>query len=375
MPSTNYLVTGSAGFLGRYILEQCLQQQDVRVFGVYRREPAHRIAGVVYVHCDISSLASVQAMFDIIQNQHGCSIDAVIHSAAAVPSVSMTYEQTRVVNVVGTANLIKAARAHAHAHPLSFVHVSSASILIDKHKKEEGYDGVCGEDLPHANVFVDDYARTKSEAELLVLKENSENFRVCVLRPPAIAGPDDGHFISKILSVFPVAAIPGDSTQAFDVVLVSRLAELCVKAANQLGNAAAKDVSGQIYMVGAGQRWSKRDLLFHPGWGLTMKCVLPEIVCGYLASFNERFFRVFGFAPFDDSMRTDTVNFALCSWWFSTKKAERELGYRPPSLLEFVNEIQSLASKQGRTAGIVRVRVRVLMAVLACAAAYYVLCK
>jgi UDP-glucose 4-epimerase len=101
------MVTGGAGFIGSHLVEALLARgHRVRVIddlSTGQRERVHRAAE--FINADIARAESLEHLFD--------GIDCVFHTAA-LPRVPLSIEnplETHMVNVVGTINVLIAARS------------------------------------------------------------------------------------------------------------------------------------------------------------------------------------------------------------------------------------------------------------------------
>jgi nucleoside-diphosphate-sugar epimerase len=117
----------------------------------------------------------------LVAGMAGCEV--VFHCAGAVgshldPGVADT------VNVTGTRNVVRAAAA---AGVRRLVHVSTESVLIDG----SPLDGVDETRPVPTSGHLSDYARTKAEAERIVLAANGAGLETIALRPRLVWGPDD----------------------------------------------------------------------------------------------------------------------------------------------------------------------------------------
>ena len=94
------LVTGGSGYFGTVVAEQALARGDqVRIFDL--NPPALTQGEVEYLAGDIRDLAAVRSACD--------GVDVVLHNVAQVP-LARDRELFDSVNVVGTANVLVAAR-------------------------------------------------------------------------------------------------------------------------------------------------------------------------------------------------------------------------------------------------------------------------
>lgn len=176
----NVLVTGASGMLGGAVARTMLSRgHSVRTF--QRRGSA--VEGAQDIQGDLADPAAVAQAVD--------GMDGVIHLAAKV-SFTGDESQFHRVNVLGTASLLEAARA---AGVQRFVHVSSPSVAH------------VGRSLAGAGAEPADplrargaYARTKAQAERLVLGEDDDRMAVAAIRPHVVWGPGDTQLVERVLA-------------------------------------------------------------------------------------------------------------------------------------------------------------------------------
>ncbi|MDE3065282.1 MAG: GDP-mannose 4,6-dehydratase [Acidobacteriota bacterium] len=159
---TRTLITGAGGFVGRHLAAHLRERGD-QVTGFDRE-------------CDVTDR-------DAVTRRVAAADPEVVVHLAALAHVGESWadpERTRLVNVVGTANVLAASRAAGDA---LVIVVSSADVY-----------GVVGEgDLPlretHPASPVSPYAQSKREAELVALDAASMGQRVIIVRPFNHVGP------------------------------------------------------------------------------------------------------------------------------------------------------------------------------------------
>lgn len=226
------LVTGGGGFLGRWIVRQLLAHGDkVRVFG--RRDYPDLVARGV--DCRRGDLTDADA---VLQAAQGCR--AIIHTAS-LPGIWGKYEVYFQTNVVGTQNVLNAARA---ANIRKLLYTSTPSVVY-------GGQGISGgdESLPYPVSFLTYYAETKAQAEKLVLQANSPDLATAAIRPHLIFGPGDTQLIPKLL----VRAregklrIIGNGKSMISVSYVQNVADAHLQALERLNP--GSPVAGQVYFV------------------------------------------------------------------------------------------------------------------------------
>lgn len=173
------IITGATGGLGRNLLEfLVLQNWQVVAFG--RDEKIGKSLGVEFYAFDLSDFEQTKKYFQ--------KADIVFH-CAALSSPWGKYEEFYKANVIATKNVLKAMELF---NIKKIVHVSTPSIYFDFQDRFE----IKEEFIP--TKFVNDYAKTKYEAEELVL--NSSVFSV-IIRPRAIFGEYDNVLVPRLEKV------------------------------------------------------------------------------------------------------------------------------------------------------------------------------
>ncbi|MCT7580383.1 NAD-dependent epimerase/dehydratase family protein [Aliarcobacter butzleri] len=173
------IITGATGGLGRNLLEfLVLQNWQVVAFG--RDEKIGKSLGVEFYAFDLSDFEQTKKNFQ--------KADVVFH-CAALSSPWGKYEEFYKANVIATKNVLKAMELF---NIKKIVHVSTPSIYFDFQDQFE----IKEEFIP--TKFVNDYAKTKYQAEQLVL--NSSVFSV-IIRPRAIFGEYDNVLVPRLEKV------------------------------------------------------------------------------------------------------------------------------------------------------------------------------
>jgi UDP-glucose 4-epimerase len=119
------LVTGGSGFIGTSVVAALAGADDVGlVVSADLRDPAERLAGVIYTRLDVTDPEAVDALVA----RHGPT--AVVHLAAIVnPDPSMPREMVHRVDVEGTRNVLEACVRNGVGH----VVVSSSGAAYGYH--------------------------------------------------------------------------------------------------------------------------------------------------------------------------------------------------------------------------------------------------
>ncbi|MFZ0013818.1 MAG: NAD-dependent epimerase/dehydratase family protein, partial [Acidimicrobiia bacterium] len=174
-------VTGGSGFVGGHLIER-LTGDDDQVVALARSETAVgkvRALGATPARGDLSSVASLT---------DGMSGSEVVFHCAAIVGSFVDRDEAREVNVVGTRNIVAAARA---AGVRRVVHLSTESVLHDG-RPLDGVDET--HPIPRTG-HLSAYASTKAEAEQIVLGANGDDLETMAIRPRLIWGPGDATWL------------------------------------------------------------------------------------------------------------------------------------------------------------------------------------
>jgi nucleoside-diphosphate-sugar epimerase len=295
---TTTLVTGGSGYFGTILVDRALARGDrVRIFDV--NPPAPRDGSVEYVAGDVRDREALRPACE--------GVDVVLHNVAQVP-LARDRALFRSVNVVGTANLLLAARA---AGVTKFVHTSSSAVF----------------GIPESNPVTEDtpcrpleaYGRAKLEAELLCREAVGSGLDVTIVRPRTILG--HGRLgIMAVLFEFVAEGAPvyvlGDGSNRYQFVHASDLADACLRAAEREKPA--------VYNVGATEFGTMREtlqaLVDHAGTDSRVR----SLPAGPAKAGMQVLARL-GLAPFA------AYHWLLYgeSLWFDTSRAQSELGWQP----------------------------------------------
>ena len=184
MPRT--LVTGAAGFTGRYVVEE-LAALGHEVHAIVHHASDGPIDGVREVYeADLTNLDAVSGAVAAVRPDH------VIHLAAIAFVAHGDIDQMYRTNVVGTRQLLEAL-AQADARPASVVVASSANIYGNAR------EGQLDEDLPAAPA--NDYGVSKVASEY-VASFYASRLPIAITRPFNYTGrgQSDSFLIPKIVS-------------------------------------------------------------------------------------------------------------------------------------------------------------------------------
>jgi nucleoside-diphosphate-sugar epimerase len=297
MSGRSVLVTGGSGYFGSVLVDDAVARGDrVRVLD---RNPPEPREGVEFVAGDIRDRPAVRAACE--------DIDVVFHNVAQVP-LAKDRALFRSVNVVGTANLLVAAR---DAKVTKVVHTSSSAVFGIPESNP------VTEDTPPRPL--EDYGRAKLEAEQLCHEAVAAGLDVTIVRPRTILG--HGRLgIMAILFEFVADGAPvfvlnrGDNRYQF--VHASDLADACLRAGDRAG--------ATVYNVGATEFGTMREtlqaLVDHAGTGSRVRSLPVGPTRAAMQSLAG--LGLAPFAPYHWMLYGESL-------WFDVTRARTELGWEP----------------------------------------------
>ena len=217
------LVTGATGFLGKYLIEELLNN-DYEVVAQGRKEN---------VLSDIKEKYNAQILkcsLDEIKNVE-LKVDYVIH-AAALSTVWGKWEDFYNSNVVGTENVIDFCKKN---NVKRLVYVSSPSIYSAKcdrlNIKEEDFD---------KNNQLNFYIKSKILAENLINSIEDDKLEKVIIRPRGLFGIGDTSIIPRLIKANRKIGIPlfNDGKNIVDITCVENVAlalRLAIESKNAVG--------------------------------------------------------------------------------------------------------------------------------------------
>lgn len=308
------LITGATGFLGGYLIRECLNLgYDVVAFGRNAAKgKALEEPGVTFIQGDMSDLADLEPAFS--------GVDAVVH-AGALSTVWGKWEDFYQSNVLATAHVIELCQIYRVER---LVFVSSPSIYAQaKHQFD-----IKEEEAPASN-DLNLYIKSKLQAEALV-KSSGLDYVIC--RPRGLFGVGDTSLIPRLLQMNQRFGVPviGNGMQMTDVTCVSNVAYAIGLMLR------VPQASGQIYNITNGEPMAFKQLLSlffdHSGSPAHFR-QLPAGLLKGLAFGLEWVYRVLNRSA--EPPLTRYIYYLLrYSQTLDISKAVEELGYQPRLSIE-----------------------------------------
>ncbi|KAL6650108.1 hypothetical protein ACP70R_014332 [Stipagrostis hirtigluma subsp. patula] len=320
-------VTGGRGFMARHLVAALLRSGEWRVRvtdlaaavvpGADETEAvlgdALRDGRAVYATADVCNLDQLTQAFN--------GVDVVFHTAAADPAKNDLKLHHR-VNVEGTRNVIDACKI---CKVRRLIYTSSSSVVFD------GVHGLfnVNESTPYPDKFPDAYAKTKAEAEKLVIKANDAiGLLTCCIRPGSIFGPGD--------VLIPHVDSYGRTQNCDDFIYVDNVVHCHICAERTLcTKEGAKTSGGKAYFVTNMEPMNLWDFIYmiqeELGYKRPLRIKVPLFVIipvSYLVQWSYKLLYLSGLRQ-PQMVTSARIKYVTLNRTFSCNKAVEELGYKP----------------------------------------------
>ncbi|XP_051512007.1 short-chain dehydrogenase/reductase family 42E member 1 [Myxocyprinus asiaticus] len=350
---STFLITGGGGYFGFRLACALLKNcSKVVLFDV--TSPNQELPeGIVFTQADIRDYMQVEKA---VQGVH-----CVFHIASYGMSgrEQLNRKLIKEVNIQGTENILRACVAHGVPR---LVYTSTYNVVFGGQVIKNG-----NESLPYLPLHMhpDHYSRTKSVAEMQVLKANGlplKNgvgvLRTCALRPAGIYGPGEQRHLPRIVSYIENGIfrfVYGDPDSLVEFVHVDNLVSAHLLAADALTEKRQHCAAGQPYFISDGRPVNNFEF-FRPlveGLGYSFPTLRLPISLIYLFAFLTEMVhhvvgQIYNFQPL--LTRTEVYKTGV-THYFSMRKAQDELGYKPEEydLEEVVQWFRSKGHGKKRT--------------------------
>ena len=327
------LVTGATGFIGQCYALHLAAKDGLEVAACGRnRQKADSLAqhGVQFYPGDLLDQPFVEQICE--------QVDVVVHCAGK-SGVWGDYPGYYAANVLTTQNLLTAAQKSGVSR---FVFLGTPSIYFDY----KDHINVSEEYLPVR--FVDNYARTKYQAEVKALSYHNEHFGVVSLRPRLVLGGGDHQLLPRLVNLHQQGQlrIVGHGRNVVSVTAIANLLhalDQCV-----FGSETALGTAYNIADAEPVRLWEVIDQLMLLLDLPKVKHKTPHWVAASAASVVEQSYRLLKKPQEPPIMRIKAAVLAK-SFTLNIEKATRQLEYRPRHFLrEALQEYDAQWQDQSR---------------------------
>lgn len=309
------LVTGATGHIGNVLVRNLLERgRQVRAMLMPGENPAPlQDLDVELVEADVLDFQSLLTAFQ--------DIDVVYHLAGIITIMPGFDQQVQAVNVLGTRNVIQAARL---SKVRRLVYTSSIHAL-SRIPHGTTIDESVPFDPQHA---ISVYDHSKAQASLDVLKAVHDGLDAVIACPTGVIGPYDyrgselGQLILDCVRLKPMFYVDG----AYDFVDVRDVAQGLIQASE-------RGLAGESYIL-SGERLTVLGMLKTVQQAIGKRLItlkVPMALARFAARFTPLYYRLARVKPRFTSYSLETI---LSNSVISNAKARRELGYSPRPLAE-----------------------------------------
>lgn len=308
------LVTGGGGFLGGALVRE-LARLNHQVVSLQRGTyPELEQANVTAWQGDMTDTDTVVAA------SRGCE---VVYHVAGLTGVWGPYEDYYHTNVTGTESVIHACLQNGIRR---LVYTSSPSVIFDG-KDEENVD----ESMPYPDRYYNNYQRTKSTAEQLVLASNNSELATVALRPHLIWGPGDPHLVGRIINRAhsgKLRLVRGRQNLV-DTTYIDNAVDAHIAAGERL--AIGSPCSGKTYFITNGEPVTMAVIINGILAAVDMPTINRTVSADMLYNagmLSELIYRLFNIN--NEPLMTRFIARQLsCAHWYNINAARNDLGYRP----------------------------------------------
>ena len=309
------LVTGATGFLGKYLVEELINN-GYEVVAQGRKENILNNLKEQYkvniLKCYLNEIKNIDM-----------NIDCVIH-AAALSTVWGKWQDFYDSNVLGTENVIKFCLKN---NVRRLIYVSSPSVYSAKFDrfniKEEDFD---------KNNKLNFYIKSKILAENLINKIDNQKLETVIIRPRGLFGIGDTSLVPRLINANSKIGIPlfNDGKNIVDITCVENVAYSLRLAMEK------EEANGNIYNITNGDPTEFKNILDKLFTELEERANYRKMninLMYFVASVIELFYKLFRI--YKEPMITKyTIATLGYSQSLNIEKAKKDLDYNPKITLE-----------------------------------------
>jgi len=277
---------------------------------------------ILFLQKIIAVSGAEQYYLQLLPKLQSKGVDCVFH-VAALAGIWGKWKTYYDINVAGTENVLEGCRKNGVPY---LVYTSTPSVVFSQ-KNIAGED----ESLPYAARFLCHYARSKVQAEKMVLMANHQQVKSCAIRPHLIWGPGDPHLVPRLIESGRKGklVIVGSGKNLVDITFIENVAHAHILAADNLSTSATS--AGKAYFIGQEKpvvlwEWIN-TLLVELGIPPVRKKIPFTVACS-IGSVYEMIYRLFRLQG--EPRMTRFLAYQLAhSHFFSHENAEKDLNYTP----------------------------------------------
>ncbi len=217
MSNKNVLVTGSTGFIGKYLVEELSKRGRYNIFCLARdslKAESLTKFGVKFIYADITQGESLKNLLNY-------KIDFLFHCAGYVKrNRALLYK----INVSGTENICRLAE---NLNVERMVYLSSVAVVSGNNIVP------LYEDLPYKATNI--YGESKIEAEKRVINYREKGLRTVILRPCMVYGEGEPHMLRQLLTLLKFRLFPliNGGRNKFHLVYVKNVVDAMIFSLNK----------------------------------------------------------------------------------------------------------------------------------------------
>ncbi len=321
------LVTGGGGFLGGAIVDRLLEREVIVRSFARSANPDLLARGVEVLQGDLADPDAVAGAV--------AGAEAVIHVGAKAGYWG-SVEGYYLPNVIGTANVIAACRAHGIDR---LVYTSTPSVV------HAGGD-VAGidESAPYPESYTSPYPATKAEAERLVLAANDDDLGTVAIRPHLIWGPGDNQLVPRLIERARQGRLRlvGDGANLIDTTFIDNAAHAHLLALDRLLPGSV--IAGRAFFVAQGEPKPMKEtlnLLLAAAGAPAVDKHISAPAAARLGTIAERVWRA-GRLKGEPPLTRFLAEQLATAHWYDLSSAKQDLGYTP--LVTFDEGLARLAA-------------------------------
>jgi nucleoside-diphosphate-sugar epimerase len=311
------LITGGGGFLGKAIASRLIERGDIVRSLARNHYPELEALGVEQKQ---GNLCDVDVVLNACENR-----DVIFHTAAKPPPWG-PYEEYYQTNVVGTRNVVEAC---LRFNTSRLIYTSTPSVVFNGDNLE-GID----ESFPYPAKFNAYYPMTKAMAEQQVVQATRRNLIAVILRPHEIWGPEDPHFVPRLLARAHKLKQIGDGKNLVDTIYIDNAADAHILAADKLKE--NQKLTGNIYFITQDEpipAWGMINAILKAAGYEPVKGRIPFRVAWMIGAVLEFIYKKFNLCG-EPQMTRFLAEAVATSHWFDISAAKKDLGYEPKVTIE-----------------------------------------